>query len=132
VVLDCSDNYRTRQAINAACVRQRRPLVAGAAIRFDGQISVYDPRGADQPCYACLFPPDAQFEEVACSTMGVFAPMVGIIGSMQAAEALKLITGVGSSLAGRLLMLDGRDMQWTEMRTQRDPDCPVCATPAHR
>ncbi|TXJ08321.1 MAG: molybdopterin biosynthesis protein MoeB, partial [Alicycliphilus sp.] len=116
----------------AACVRQRRPLVAGAAIRFDGQISVYDPRGADQPCYACLFPPDAQFEEVACSTMGVFAPMVGIIGSMQAAEALKLITGVGSSLAGRLLMLDGRDMQWTEMRTQRDPDCPVCATPAHR
>ena len=132
VVLDCSDNYRTRQAINTACVRQRRLLVAGAAIRFDGQISVYDPRRADTPCYACLFPPDAQFEEVACSTMGVFAPMVGIIGSMQAAEALKLITGVGSSLAGRLLMLDGRDMQWTEMRTQRDPDCPVCATPAHR
>ncbi len=126
VVLDCTDNYRTRQAINAACVRAARPLVAGAAIRFDGQISVYDPRPGDQPCYACLFPPDAQFEEVACSTMGVFAPMVGIIGTMQAAEALKLITGVGQSLAGRLLMLDGRDMRWTEMRIQRDSACPVC------
>lgn len=127
VVLDCSDNYRTRQAINAACVRARTPLVAGAAIRFDGQISVYDPRPGDLPCYACVFPPEAQFEEVACSTMGVFAPMVGIIGTMQAAEALKLIAGVGQSLAGRLLMLDGRDMQWTEMRIQRDPACPVCA-----
>ena len=126
VVLDCTDNYRTRQAINAACVRAGKPLVAGAAIRFDGQISVYDPRGRDTPCYACLFPPDARFEEVACSTMGVFAPMVGIIGTMQAAEALKLIAGVGRSLAGRLLMLDGRDMQWTEMRTQRDPGCAVC------
>ncbi|WP_404301910.1 HesA/MoeB/ThiF family protein [Alicycliphilus denitrificans] len=126
VVLDCSDNYRTRQAINAACVHHARPLVAGAAIRFDGQVSVYDPRRGDTPCYACLFPPDAQFEEVACATMGVFAPMVGIIGTMQAAEALKLIAGVGTSLAGRLLMLDGRDMQWTEMRIQRDPACTVC------
>lgn len=126
VVLDCTDNYRTRQAINAACVRSARPLVAGAAIRFDGQISVYDPRRGDTPCYACLFPPDARFDEVACSTMGVFAPMVGIIGTMQAAEALKLIAGVGRPLAGRLLMLDGRDMQWTEMRTERDPACPVC------
>lgn len=128
VVLDCTDNYRTRQAINAACVRSARPLVAGAAIRFDGQISVYDPRRGDTPCYACLFPPDARFDEVACSTMGVFAPMVGIIGTMQAAEALKLIAGVGRPLAGRLLMLDGRDMQWTEMRTERDPACPVCGT----
>ena len=128
VVLDCTDNYQTRQAINAACVRQRKPLVAGAAIRFDGQISVYDPRRDDTPCYACLFSPEAQFEEVQCSTMGVFAPMVGIIGTMQAAEALKLLVGVGSSLAGRLLMLDGRDMQWTEVRTQRDPDCPVCGS----
>jgi len=126
VVLDCTDNYRPRQAINAACVRGARPLVAGAAIRFDGQVSVYDPRRGDTPCYACLFPPDALFDEVACSTMGVFAPMVGIIGTMQAAEALKLIAGVGRSLAGRLLMLDGRDMQWTEMRTERDPACPVC------
>jgi len=128
VVLDCTDNYRTRQAINAACVQTGTPLVAGAAIRFDGQISVFDPRGADTPCYACLFPPDAQFEEVQCSTMGVFAPMVGIIGTMQAAEALKLIAGIGSSLAGRLLMLDGRDMQWTQMRAARDPECPVCHT----
>ncbi|MGD9773453.1 HesA/MoeB/ThiF family protein [Diaphorobacter sp.] len=126
VVLDCTDNYRTRQAINAACVAQRKPLVAGAAIRFDGQISVYDPRQDDSPCYACLFSPTAQFDEVQCSTMGVFAPMVGIIGTMQAAEALKLIAGVGTSLAGRLLMLDGRDMQWTEVRMQRDPACPVC------
>lgn len=126
VVLDCTDNYRTRQAINAACMQSGTPLVAGAAIRFDGQISVFDPRGTDTPCYACLFPPDAQFEEVQCSTMGVFAPMVGIIGTMQAAEALKLIVGIGSSLAGRLLMLDGRDMQWTQMRAARDPACPVC------
>jgi len=91
VVLDCTDNYRTRQAINAACVRAGRPLVAGAAIRLDGQVSVYDPRGEGSPCYACLFSPESQFEEVQCSTMGVFAPMVGIIGTMQAAEALKLI-----------------------------------------
>ena len=126
VVLDCSDNYATRQAVNAACVRLGKPLVAGAVIRFDAQITVIDPRESGTPCYACLFDPAAQFEEVACSTMGVFAPMVGIVGSMQAAEALKLITGVGRSLAGRLLMLDGHDMQWTEMRTQRDPACPVC------
>ena len=126
VVLDCTDNYRTRHAINAACVRLGKPLVAGAAIRLDGQISVYDPRMDDAPCYACLFAPDARFEEVQCATMGVFAPMVGIIGATQAAEALKLIAGVGTSLAGRLLMLDGRDMRWTEMRTQRDPACPVC------
>ena len=126
VVLDCTDNYATRQAINAACVHSRTPLVAGAAIRFDGQVSVYDPRLENAPCYACLFPPEAQFEEVQCSTMGVFAPMVGIIGTMQAAEALKLIAQVGTSLAGRLLMLDGRDMQWTEMRTQRDSHCSVC------
>ena len=126
VVLDCSDNFATRQAVNAACVAHRKPLVAGAAIGFDGQISVYDTRDAANPCYACLFPPEATYEEVRCSTMGVFAPLVGIIGTMQAAEALKLITGVGRSLAGRLLMLDGRDMQWTEVRTQRDPECPVC------
>jgi len=128
VVLDCTDNYATRQAINAACVHAGKPLVAGAAIRFDGQVSVYDPRRGGTPCYACLFLPDAAFEEVQCSTMGVFAPMVGIIGTMQAAEALKLIAQVGTPLAGRLLMLDGRDMRWTEMRTQRDPHCAVCGT----
>lgn len=126
VVLDCSDNYATRQTVNAACVRQGTPLVAGAAIRFDGQITVVDPRDAQAPCYACLFPPSAQFEEVQCATMGVFAPLVGIVGSMQAAEALKILAGAGTTLAGRLLMLDGRSMEWTAMRTRRDPGCPVC------
>jgi molybdopterin/thiamine biosynthesis adenylyltransferase len=127
VVLDCSDNFATRHAVNRACVTHRKPLVAGAAIRFDGQISVYDPRDAASPCYACLFPEDAAFEDVACSTMGVFAPMVGIVGSVQAAEALKLLAGVGASLAGRLQMLDGRTMEWTEIRLARREGCPVCA-----
>ena len=112
----------TRHAINAACVRARVPLVAGAAIRFDGQISVYDTRDASCPCYACVFPPDAAFEDVSCSTMGVFAPLVGIIGTMQAAEALKLLAGVGTSLAGRLQMLDARTCSgarcgWSSSRT---------------
>jgi molybdopterin/thiamine biosynthesis adenylyltransferase len=127
VVLDCSDNFQTRQAVNAACVAAGKPLVSGAAIGFDGQISVYDTRQADAPCYACIFPPDATFEEVRCATMGVFAPLVGIIGSMQAAEALKLLMGVGSSLAGRLQMLDARNMEWTEIRLPRQAACPVCA-----
>ena len=127
VVVDCSDNFATRHAVNAACVRHAKPLVAGAAIVFDAQVSVYDTRRADSPCYACAFPHDAAFEDVACSTMGVFAPLVGIIGSVQAAEALKLIAGVGSSLAGRLQMLDARTMEWTELRIGRDPSCPVCA-----
>jgi molybdopterin/thiamine biosynthesis adenylyltransferase len=127
VVLDCSDNFVTRQAVNAACVAARKPLVSGAAIGFDGQISVYDTRDAEAPCYACLFPPEATFEEVRCATMGVFAPLVGIIGSMQAAEALKLLAGVGSSLAGRLQMLDARRMEWTEIRLPRQSACPVCA-----
>ena len=126
VVLDCSDNYATRQAINAACVRHGVPLVAGAAIGFDGQVSVFDPRDAQSPCYACLFDPEAQFEEVACATMGVFAPMVGIIGAVQAAEALKLIAGIGQSLAGRLLLLDGRSLQWSSLRSPRQADCKVC------
>jgi len=127
VVLDCSDNFKTRHAVNAACVRHGKPLVAGAAIGFDGQISVYDPRDAASPCYACVFPPDAAFEEVACATMGVFAPLVGIIGCVQAAEALKLLSGVGQSLAGRLQMLDARTMEWSEMRITRQPECAVCA-----
>ncbi len=126
VAIDCSDNFATRHAVNAACVRHARPLVAGAAIGFDGQISVYDTRGSDSPCYACLFPPDATFEETRCATMGVFAPLVGIIGAMQAAEALKLLAGVGSSLAGRLQMLDVRSMTWTEVALSRRPDCTVC------
>ncbi|HEY6352999.1 MAG TPA: molybdopterin-synthase adenylyltransferase MoeB [Burkholderiaceae bacterium] len=127
VVLDCSDNFATRQAVNAACVRHRVPLVSGAAIRFDGQISVFDTRDAACPCYACVFPPDAAFDEVACATLGVFAPLVGIIGTMQAAEALKLLAGVGTSLAGRLQMVDARSMQWSEMRLTRQGGCGVCA-----
>jgi molybdopterin/thiamine biosynthesis adenylyltransferase len=127
VVLDCSDNFETRHAVNAACVRHRVPLVSGAAIRFDGQISVYDTRDAACPCYACVFPPDDAFDEVACATLGVFAPLVGIIGTMQATEALKLLAGVGSSLAGRLQMVDARSMQWSEMQLTRQSGCSVCA-----
>ena len=127
VVVDCSDNFATRHAVNAACVAHAKPLVSGAAIGFDGQISVYDTRSPANPCYACLFPRDAVIEEVQCSTMGVFAPLVGIIGSMQAAEALKLLMGVGTSLAGQLQMLDARLMEWTQIRTTRRADCPVCA-----
>lgn len=126
VVLDCSDNFATRHAVNAACVAHARPLVSGAAIRFDGQIAVYDTRRADAPCYACLFPPDANYEEVACATMGVFAPLVGIVGCVQAAEALKLVVGFGEPLVRRLLMLDARAMEWHEIRTARHPGCPVC------
>ena len=130
VVLDCCDNYVTRHAINAACVKHGTPLVAGAVIRFDAQITVVDPRDAQSPCYACLFAPDADFEEMRCSTMGVFAPLVGVVGAMQAAEALKLTVGLGETLSGRLLMLDGRTMEWTSLRTQRAPDCLVCGTSA--
>jgi molybdopterin-synthase adenylyltransferase len=126
VVLDCSDNFATRHAVNRACVAHKVPLVSGAAIRFDGQISVFDSRHAESPCYACLFPEDQQFEEVACSTMGVFAPLVGIIGAMQAAEALKLVAGIGDSLAGRLLLLDARSMEWSSIRIGRSSDCAVC------
>jgi len=127
VVLDCCDNFATRQAVNAACVRHKRPLVSAAAIRFDAQVSVFDTRDARCPCYACLFPPDAAPEETQCATLGVFAPLVGIAGAMQAAEAIKLLTGAGQPLAGRLLMLDGRTMSWTELQAAREPACPVCA-----
>jgi len=126
VVLDCTDNFRTRHAINRACVNARVPLVSGAAIRMDGQVAVFDVRGGDSACYACLFPPDQVFEEVQCSTMGVFAPLVGIIGTVQAAEALKLVMGIGESLANRLLMLDARSMEWTSIRTAKNTDCAVC------
>ncbi|WP_334187773.1 HesA/MoeB/ThiF family protein [Noviherbaspirillum sp.] len=132
VVLDCSDNFATRHAINRACVANRVPLVSGAAIRFDGQVSVFDARRGDAPCYACLFPPDQQFEEVLCSTMGVFAPLVGIIGTMQAAEALKLAAGIGESLAGRLLLLDARNMEWTSIKIGRSDGCPVCGGQVHK
>ena len=127
VVIDCTDNFATRQMINAACVAHGKPLVSGAALRFDAQVSVFDTRLPQAPCYACVFPPDQDLEEARCATMGVFAPLVGIIGAMQASEALRLLTGVGSSLAGRLQMLDGRNMEWSEVRVKRDPACRVCA-----
>jgi len=128
VVLDCSDNFQTRQAINTACVQQRVPLVSGAAIGMDGQIAVYDPREADAPCYACVFAPDAPPEEVRCATMGVLAPLVGVIGAMQALEALKLLAHTGTSLSGYLLMLDARSLEWTRLRVQKKPTCVVCGT----
>lgn len=128
VVLDCSDNFATRQAVNAACVAAGVPLVAGAAIAFDGQLSTWDTRHAEAPCYACVFPPDQVPPEARCATMGVFAPLVGIVGAMQAAEALKLVAGIGTSLAGRLQMLDTRSMEWTTIRVARDGACPVCAS----
>lgn len=126
VVLDCSDNFATRHAVNQACVSHRVPLVSGAAVRMDGQISVFDTRRRDAPCYACLFPPEQQYEDVQCSLMGVFAPLVGIIGAMQAAEALKLLVPFGETLAGRLLMLDGREMSWNSIKLARNPACSVC------
>lgn len=129
VVLDCSDNFATRQLVNAACVKHGKPLVSGAAIRMDGQVSVFDCRQDNAPCYACLFPPDQAPEEVRCATMGVFAPLVGIIGTVQAAEALKILSGMGSRMAGRLLMLDGRDLRWSDIRMARNPQCPVCGSP---
>jgi molybdopterin-synthase adenylyltransferase len=131
VVLDCCDNFATRHLINAACVAHRTPLVSGAAIRFDGQVTVFDPRDAASPCYACVFPPDAEFEETRCATMGVLAPLVGIIGAVQAAEAIKLLSGAGTSLAGRLLMLDARSMEWNEIRVPRHAGCPVCGEPVN-
>lgn len=129
VVLDCCDNFSTRHAVNQACVNYGVPLVSGAAISFDGQVSVFDTRAPASPCYACLFPPEQQFEEVMCSTMGVFAPLVGIIGATQAAEALKLIMGIGQTLTGRLLLLDAQHMEWTQISVPRNPHCTVCGNP---
>ena len=129
LVLDCTDNFETRHAINRACVKHKKPLVSGAAISFDGQISVYDPNNGASPCYACVFPEADLLEEAHCSSMGVFSPLVGIVGTVQAAEALKLLCGVGKPLVGRLLMLDGRNMEWSEMRLLRDTSCAVCGKP---
>ena len=126
VVLDCCDNFATRHAVNRACVKHGKPLVSGAAIRFDGQVAVFDPRQPQAPCYHCLFPEGNEVDEVRCAVMGVFAPITGIIGATQAAEALKLVAGIGASLAGRLLLLDGLGMEWREIRVPRDPGCVVC------
>lgn len=130
VVLDCCDNFATRHAVNRACVKLGKPLVSGAAVRFDGQIAVFDSRRADAPCYHCLFPEAEDVEEVRCATMGVFAPLTGIVGAVQAAEALKLVAGCGEPLTGRLLLLDGLAMEWREIRVPRDPGCLVCGSAA--
>jgi adenylyltransferase/sulfurtransferase len=130
LVLDASDNFATRHAVNRACVRHRKPLVSGAAIRFDGQVAVFDMRSPESPCYACLFPEHAESEDVRCAVMGVFAPLVGIIGCVQAAEALKLLADAGEPLTGRLLLLDGLAMEWRPVRLKRDPRCGVCGQPS--
>ena len=127
VVLDCSDNFATRHAINRACVASRTPLVSGAAIRFDGQVAVFDLRRDDAPCYHCLFAEDAESPEERCATMGIFAPLVGIVGTFQALEAIKLVAGVGETLAGRLLLFDALASRWHEVRLARDPRCRACS-----
>jgi molybdopterin-synthase adenylyltransferase len=126
VVLDGTDNFETRHAVNRACVRHRKPLVSGAAIRFDGQIAVFDMRQPDAPCYACLFPEGADQEDVRCAVMGVFAPITGIVGTIQAAEALKLLAATGEGLTGRLLLIDALTMQLRTIKFRKDPACAVC------
>ena len=127
VVLDCSDNFATRHALNRACVSLKKPLVSGAAIRFDAQVAVFDLRKPDAPCYACLYPEDGEVEEVQCSTMGVFAPLTGVVGGLQAMEAVKLLTEAGETLNGRLLLLDAKQSEWRTVRVKKDPACGVCA-----
>jgi len=126
-VLDCSDNFATRHALNRACVAAKKPLISGAAIRFDAQVAVFDLRAPDAPCYACLYPEDGEIEEVQCSTMGVFAPLTGIVGALQAAEAAKLLAGAGETLNGRLLLLDAKRADWRTVRVKKDPACAVCS-----
>ena len=126
VVLDCTDNFSTRHLINASCVKHKIPLVSGSALRFDGQLSVFDPRKVSSPCYACIFSPDEQFEEVSCSSMGIFSPLVGIIGAMQAAQALQVLIGFGEPLVGRMLLWNARTTQIDEFKVSRNPECPVC------
>ena len=130
IVADCTDNFATRHAVNRACVAAKKPLVSGAAIRFDGQIAVFDARDPANPCYHCLFGEGDEFEETRCATMGVFAPLVGIVGATQAAEALKLLAPAGRSLAGRLLLIDALTMEWREVTVAKDPACPVCGLAA--
>ena len=127
VVLDCSDNFATRHALNCACVKHRKPLVSGAAIRFDAQVAVFDLRKTDAPCYGCLYPEDGEIEEVQCSTMGVFAPLTGVVGALQAMEAVKLLTGAGTTLSGKLLLLDAKQSEWRTVRVKRDPACAICS-----
>jgi molybdopterin/thiamine biosynthesis adenylyltransferase len=126
VVIDCSDNFATRYTLNQICVKLRKPLVSGAAIGFEGQVSVFDMRNEDSPCYQCLFPDMGAEENLRCAENGVFSPLVGIIGTTQAAEAMKLLMGIGESLQGRLLLLDALTMEWRSIRLSRDPSCQVC------
>ena len=128
VVLDGSDNFATRHAVNRACVRQRKPLVSGAAVRFDGQVSVFDLRRDEAPCYACLFPEAGENEDMRCAIMGVFAPITGMIGTIQAAEALKILMETGEALSGRLLLVDALTMQLRTIRFKKDPACAVCSS----
>jgi molybdopterin-synthase adenylyltransferase len=127
VVLDCSDNFATRHAINRACVSAQKPLVSGAALRFDGQLAVFDARRADSPCYHCVFGEGEEIEETRCAVMGVFAPLVGVMGAMQAAEALKLLAPCGEPAVGKLFLYDALDAEWRTVRIRRDPHCPVCS-----
>ncbi|MFT6914074.1 MAG: molybdopterin/thiamine biosynthesis adenylyltransferase [Motiliproteus sp.] len=126
VVVDCSDNFASRFAINSACVRERTPLVSGAAIRLEGQVSVFDSRNPSSPCYRCLFPDGGDDAALTCANSGVIAPLVGMIGSTQALETLKVLTGFGTSLVGRLLLLDARHLEWRSLNLARDPECPEC------
>lgn len=127
LVLDCSDNFTTRQAVNAACVSLKKPLVSGAAIRLEGQLSVFDPRQPDSPCYQCLYGNGGE-EALSCSEAGVIGPLVGLVGSLQALEALKLLAGFGEPLVGRLLLIDALSSRFREMRIRRDPACACCGT----
>ncbi len=128
VVIDCTDNFASRFTLNALCVNTMTPLVSGAAIRFAGQVSVFNPCAATSPCYRCLYPDNLEEEENSCSDSGILAPVVGIIGAIQATETIKLLTGIGESLCGRVLILDALQMEWRTLRLPRDPACPVCAT----
>jgi len=126
VVLDCSDNFATRHALNRACVKHRKPLVSGAAIRFDAQLMVFDLREKDAPCYACLFPEEGEVEEVQCSVMGVLAPLTGAIGALQALEAVKILAGAGETPRGQLTLLDAKTSELRSVRVKKDPACAVC------
>ena len=130
IVLDCCDNFATRHAVNRACVKAGVPLVSGAAIRFDGQLAVFDARRTDSPCYHCLFPETDEVDEVACAQLGVFAPLTGLVGSLQAAEALKIAGKFGTPLVGRLLVIEGRSLEITTIGVPRDPGCAVCGASA--
>ena len=127
VVIDCSDNFATRYTLNRLCVKFKKPLVSGAALVFEGQITVYDMRSDASPCYHCLFPDNGEDTDLRCASNGVFSPLVGMIGTMQAAEALKLLMGIGESLQGRLLLLDALAMEWRTIKLKKDPSCSVCA-----